>query len=126
MGRFAEILKENSIKPSQIARASTALEAGDEKDVALRNKRELKRSAKPEAKYEAEGIAKPKLGRGVSTKQLAAAEADKPLSRQVRAKTVRAVNALLAKKGKDKLEAHALFAGVKTRAGAKPVVAKKK
>lgn len=123
MGRFAEILKEHGVSPAKLAAASTRLESYAEADLALRTKRESKRRAKPEAKYAAEGIAKPKSGRGISLKQIAAASADKPLSRPTRAKAVRALNHLL--NGKAKLEAHALFAGAKVRVGPKPVVAKK-
>lgn len=65
------------------------------------------------------GVAKPKLGRGVSEKQWADAMADRPVSRRGRAKMFRAVNAILAKKGAGEVTYRQLFGNVKTKPGPK-------
>jgi predicted rRNA methylase YqxC with S4 and FtsJ domains len=49
-----------------------------------------------------------------------------PVARKVRAKILRAVNAILVKKGEPAADMKALFEGSKARAGKKPVVADKK
>ncbi|WP_224245176.1 hypothetical protein [Hyalangium gracile] len=122
MGSFQQFLNDKQIDTKVLKRLSAQLEAHSEDDVALERKRWAKRHDKDtQGKSYAElGIAKPKSGRGVSEQQLRAAIADQPLPPRVRGKIVRAVNALLTKKGGEQVTHAALFGDTKPRKGVKP------
>lgn len=122
MGTFQQFLNDKQIDTVVIARLSSQLEAHSEEDRTLTQKRWAKRrdkdaQAKP---YSELGLGKPKSGRGVSAQQLQAAIADQPLPPRVRGKIVRAVNALLSKKGGQTVTPADLFGDIKPRKGAKP------
>jgi hypothetical protein len=121
MGAFQQFLNDKKLEAAEIARLSSQLEAHSDEDRALARKRWAKRRDK-EAQgksYAEQSIGKPKSGRGVSQQQLQAAIADQPLPPRVRGKIVRAVNALLGKKGGEPVASGALFGDVKPRRGAK-------
>jgi hypothetical protein len=122
MGTFQQFLNDKKIDTAVIARLSAQLEAHDEEDRALTRKRWARRSDKDtQGKSYAElGLGKPKSGRGVSERQLQVALEDKQLPPRVRGKIVRAVNALLTKKGAEQVTPTALFGDIKPRQGPKP------
>ncbi|HEX8536582.1 MAG TPA: hypothetical protein VF664_03905, partial [Cystobacter sp.] len=78
-------------------------------------RRDKEKQGKPYAEL---GIGKPKSGRGVSEQQVHAALEDKPLPPKVRGKLVRAVNAVLSKKGGSAVTFQALFGEVAAQKGA--------
>ena len=99
MGVFSEFIASNKITPEALVKASAKAEARSEADEALRLKRAEKRAKQADVTYEKAGIAKPKLGRGLSSLLVDKAIADKKLPKRVRGKLVRAVNAALGGKG---------------------------
>lgn len=121
MGTFQQFLTDKQLDTTAIARLSAQLEAHTDADRTLTHKRWAKRRDKDtQGKSYAElEIGKPKSGRGVSAQQLQAAMKDQPLTPRVRAKIVRAVNALLTKKGGQPVASAALFGEIKPRRGPK-------
>lgn len=129
MGTFQTFLQSKSITPKHIAITSRRIEAFDEKSRDLMGKRWTKRADKETAskKYAELNIDKPaQMGRGVSEKQVLAAAKDAVVARKVRSKILRAVNAILVKKGQPAADMKALFEGTKARAGKKPEAPAKK
>lgn len=120
MGTFKQFLDEKQLEPETLVRLSRQLEAQAEEDRKLAQKRFEKRRDKENQgkKYEELGIGKPKSGRGVSEQQVGAALEDQPLPPKVRGKLVRAVNAVLTKKGAGPVDSKALFGEVPARKGA--------
>jgi len=120
MGTFKQFLDEKQLKPETLVRLSGQLEARAEDDRKLAKQRSDKRRDKEQqAKPYAElGIGKPRSGRGVSVQQVTAALEDQPLPAKVRGKLVRAVNAVLSKKGGQPVDFKALFGEVPVRKGA--------
>jgi hypothetical protein len=122
MGTFQQFLSDKKIDLTALTRLSAQLEAHADEDRLLAQKRWAKRrdkenQAKP---YSELGLGKPKSGRGVSLQQLQAALADQPLPPRVRGKIVRAVNALISKKGGEPVLPASLFGDIKPRSGLKP------
>lgn len=129
MGTFQTFLAAKSITPKSIAITSKRIESFDDTSRKLMGKRWGKRKNKELAtkKYAELEIAKPaQFGRGVSEKQVALAAKDLLVTRKVRGKILRAVNAILTKKGQPAADMKVLFEGVKARVGKKPEVAEKK
>ena len=128
MGTFQTFLTSKSITPKAIAITSRRIEAFDETSRALMGKRWKKRTTKETAdkKYAELEIGKPaQHGRGISEKMVAAAAKDVAVSRKARSKILKAVNAILTKKGQPAADMK-IFEGVKARVGKKPEVAEKK
>lgn len=120
MGTFQTFLEKNKITAPQILRTSARLEAGGKEGRLLLKSRATKRRTEAGKSYADAGLAKPPAGRGLGQGHLTQALADAPLPRKVRAKIVRAVSALLAKKGqKDAIDTKALFGEVAAKKGAK-------
>lgn len=119
MGTFKQFLDEKQLKPETLVRLSGQLEARAEDDRKLAKQRSDKRrdNEKKTKPYAELGIGKPKSGRGVSVQQVTAALEDKPLPPKVRGKLVRAVNAVLSKKGGQPVDSQALFGEVPVRKG---------
>lgn len=110
MSKFAEVLSAKKLAEKKIFYASNRLEAEAEKQVK-------------------EGdalVKKPRASRGVSIGHIEAAKAGKQLTRKVRSKLVRAVNAALTKSGGGKVSVDDLFADVKVKHGPKPEPKKSK
>jgi hypothetical protein len=129
MGTFQTFLTSKSITPKQIAITSRRIETFDETSRDLMQKRWNKRYVKETAdkKYAELNIGKPaQLGRGVSEKQVIAASKDALVARKVRTKILKAVNAIITKKGQPAVDMKALFEGSKARAGKKPATDDKK
>jgi hypothetical protein len=94
MSALGSFLESKSIKTGALLAASRRLEARTPADHELVLKRDEKKRTKKEG---GEPIAKPRSGRGLSKKQLDAALAGKGLTKRARAKTLRALTALLEK-----------------------------
>ncbi|EPX55391.1 hypothetical protein D187_009002 [Cystobacter fuscus DSM 2262] len=120
MGTFKQFLDAQQLEPRTLVRLSSQLEARSDADRKLVKQRSDKRRDKEkQARPYAElGIGKPKSGRGVSEQQVTAALEDKPLPPKVRGKLVRAVNAVLSKKGGAAVTFQALFGEVSAQKGA--------
>ncbi len=120
MGTFKQFLNDQQLQPEALVRLSSQLEARAEEDRKLAKQRSDKRRDKEKQgkPYAELGIGKPRSGRGVSVQQVHAALEDKPLSPKVRGKLVRAVNAVLSKKGGGTVDSKALFGDVAVRKGA--------
>lgn len=122
MGTLKSFFESKGLTAKHVAITSRRIEAFDDASKALMGKRATKRRTKEQAekKYAELGIEKPKqMGRGVSEKAVNFALADKPVARKVRAKILRAVNVILAKKSQPAADMKALFEGTKARAGKK-------
>ncbi len=119
MGTFKQFLDEKQMKPETLVRLSSQLEARSEEDRKLVKRRSDKRRDKEKQgkPYAELGIGKPRSGRGVSVQQVTAALEDQPLPPKVRGKLVRAVNAVLSKKGGQPVDFKALFGEVPVRKG---------
>jgi hypothetical protein len=120
MGTFQQFLTQQQLDTRAVVRLSAQLEGHSDGDRLLEHKRWNKRRDKDsQGKSYAElGIGKPKSGRGASERQLQAALSDQPLSPRVRGKIVRAVNALLTRKGASPVAPAALFGDIKPRRNA--------
>lgn len=129
MGTFQTFLTSKSITPKQIAITSRRIETRDEASRAIMQKRWGKRHNTETAskKYAELEIGKAaQLGRGVSQKQVEAAAKDVAVARKVRTKILKAVNAILTKKGQPAADMKVLFEGSAPRVGKKPVTDDKK
>lgn len=128
MGTFQTFISSKSITPKAIAITSKRIEAFDETSRDLMAKRWGKRKGKETAakKYTELEIGKPaQHGRGVTEQQIELAAKDKPVARKVRSKILKAVNAILVKKGQPAADMKVLFEGTPARVGKKPEVADK-
>ncbi len=119
MGTFKQFLDEKQLTPETLVRLSSQLEFRAEDDRKLAKQRSDKRRDKEKQgkPYAELGIGKPRSGRGVSVQQVNAALEDQPLPPKVRGKLVRAVNAVLSKKGGGTVDSKALFGEVPVRKG---------
>jgi hypothetical protein len=122
MGTFKQFVEEKQISKDAVVHASRRLEAYAEGDRELLQKRAVKRRDKDrkDKPYAELGIGKPKNGRGASDQQWQLALADKPLGRKARGKLLRAVNAVLSRKGGGSVDGKALFGEVPVRRGVNP------
>ncbi len=122
MGTLKTFIDSKGISAKHVLFASNRVEQGGTASRTLRNARAKKRRSKDlaEKKYAELNLAKPTTMRGLSSQQWSAALADKPLSTRVRAKVLRAVNAVLATKKQPAVEMKALFEGTAARVGKKP------
>lgn len=123
MGTLKSFLESKKISTKQVHTTSKRIETWDAESRTLLVKRVAKRANKEQAtkKYDELNLAKPKqLGRGVTLKQVDAAVADTAVSRKVRSKILRAVNAILTSKKETAVDMKALFEGTKHKPGKKP------
>ncbi len=84
-----DLLDSRNLTIDKVLRRSARLEAHDEADLELVDRRAAHRAEKQNGNYAAAGIAKPKSGRGLTRGQLASAVAGRALPRRVRAKLMR-------------------------------------
>ena len=111
MSMLSDFMSENGISPETLVGSSQKAEASSNADRLLRVARETARRNKKS--YVEEKIDKPStLGRGLSLGLAQRAMAGAPVSRIVRKKIVRAVNAQLLSAKKDAIDWRALFADV--------------
>ncbi len=122
MGTLKTFVDSKGITEKHVLFASNRTEQGGNASRKLRDARVKKRRSKElaEKKYAELNLAKPKTMRGLSSQQWKAALADKPMSTRVRAKILRAVNAVLSTKKQAAVDMKALFEGTTVRAGKKP------
>lgn len=128
MGTLKTFLDSKSITPTQLVTTSNRIESRDSAGRTMMVKRVAKRKDKENGakKYADLNLTKvAELGRGVSPAQVAAAIEDKPVTKKVRTKIFRAVNAMISKKG-GPVEFKALFEGTTAKPGKKAKDEKKK
>ena len=109
MGALSDALNQYGIKPEAILKQSKKMEICQEEDVILYKKRAAKRLTPADGTYEKAGIGKPRSGRAISEKHLAAAVAGTPVPQKARTKLARAINALLKEGGKPAVDTKVLF-----------------
>lgn len=122
MGALKTLIDSKDIKPDHIVVASHRVEAGGNEARSILVRRSDKRRTKNEKSYADLGLNKPKSNRGLSKNQVLAAIGDKPLASRVRAKVLRAVNAVLAVKKQAPVDMKAIFEGVAAKPGKKAKV----
>ncbi len=120
MGQFSDFVSQSGLDANKILRASERLERVRDEDRELMRRRAEKRRRNAGQSYADAGLAKPRSGRPLRPGHVAAVMADRPVPGPVRTKVVRAVNALLQKKGGEAVTAPKLFGSVPSRQGKKP------
>jgi hypothetical protein len=118
MSHLQTFLDTHQLSAAALLRASNQLEAYRLSDRVLARQRARQRQRAPgESEPGHAGLAKPRSGRPLSAQQLSAALLARPLPPKVRGKLLRAVNALLARRGVAPVQAPALFGPVPVRRG---------
>ncbi len=112
---FAEFLKTKSIDPRRIITASHQLESLRREDRVIRLKKRAARKSEDAAKKKEE-FKKPRSGRPITERALAAALTGKSVSGPTKTRFVRAVNKLLEIKKQEPIKLQALFPGQKKSA----------
>jgi hypothetical protein len=112
---FQEFLKTKSIDPRRIITASHELESLTREDRAIRLTKRIARKSEDAAKKKVD-VKKPRSGRPITQRALAAALTGKSVSGPTKTRFVRAVNKLLAIKKQDPITLHTLFPGQKKSA----------
>jgi len=108
MSNFSDFIQQNEITVEAVINSSHALEHHNHANRALKIARESARRQKKT--YEELNLAKPSTsGRGVSLSSVKRAVNGTTLTRSVRGKLVRAVNACLAQQKKDAVDVLGLF-----------------
>ena len=110
--KFADFLKEKKIDPRRVVVASERIERlrPEDRAVYLAKSRGKKDE---EAAKKAVGLPKPRSGRPVTQRALAAALSGKDLSGPAKTRILRAVNHVLAQKKQTAVELAALFSAAK-------------
>ncbi|MBS1151455.1 MAG: hypothetical protein H6Q89_3153 [Myxococcaceae bacterium] len=119
MGTLKTFIDSKGITPKAISLASRRVEAGGNEARSAQSARSKKRRLKMDKPYAELAMAKPKSDRALSESQVTGAVNDKPLPKKVRAKVLRAINALLATKKQPAVDMKALFEGVAAKPGKK-------
>src|SRR4051812_24666939 len=119
MGTLKTFIDSKGITPKAIFVASRRTEAGGNDARSAQSARTKKRRLNKEKTYAELNLAKPKSDRPLSDAQIASAVSDKPLPKKVRAKVLRAINALLASKKQPAVEMKAIFEGTAAKPGKK-------
>jgi hypothetical protein len=108
--KFSEFLQQSKIDPRRIISASKKLETLQPEDRALRQKERVARKSEdgitPEMK---KNRTKPRSGRPVTDRALAAATSGKPLTGPQKNRILRAVNRILEQRKQDPVDLRALF-----------------
>jgi hypothetical protein len=107
--KFSEFLTANKIDPRRLAAASRELERLRPEDRAKRLARRTAKKSETKPVEGAEKPGKPRSGRPVTSRALAAAAAGKPVSGPAKTRLLRAVNHLLEQKKKSATELKSLF-----------------
>lgn len=103
--KFQSFLDEHKLNTKRLLAVSHALESLQRED---RDKKHARRQNKVEGADKKE-VAKPRSGRAITPRALAAALSGGTLSGPTKSRILRAVNALLEAKKKDKVELKTLF-----------------
>jgi len=108
--KIEDFLKEKKIDPRRILAASGEIERLRPEDRAIRlAKRVARKSDDPAKKKEGLAANKPRTGRPVTDRAIAAAMAGKQISGPQKTRILHAINYLLEQKKQDKVELAALF-----------------
>jgi hypothetical protein len=107
MSKFADLIKEKKLDPRRILAASNKLESLRVEDRTIRLAKA--KAKKSEDKKEAKPTEKPRSGRPITARGMAAALAGKPISGPQKTRLLRAVNAILEQKKQPALELKSLF-----------------
>ena len=119
MGTLKTFIDSKGITPKAISIASRRVEAGGNEARSAQSARSKKRREKLDKPYAELNLTKPKSDRALSESQVNGAVNDKPLPKKVRAKVLRAINALLATKKEPAVDMKAIFEGVAAKPGKK-------
>jgi len=113
MGTLKTFIDSKGITEKHVLAASNRVEHGGQEGRSMLYARTKKRRTKDlaEKKYAELNLAKPKSDRALSESQVTSALNDKPLPKKVRAKVLRAINALLATKKQAAVDMKAIFEG---------------
>src|SRR5678815_5496992 len=108
--KFEAFLKDKKIDPRRIVAASTHIEKLRREDRTIRLERRLARKSEEGAKKkEGETPAKPRSGRPVTNRAIAAALAGKEISGPAKTRILRAINRILEQKKQGAVDIRALF-----------------
>ena len=119
MGTLKTFIDSKGITPKAISVASRRVEAGGNEARSAQSARTKKRRLKMDKPYAELNMAKPKSDRALSENQVTGALNDKPLPKKVRAKVLRAINALLTTKKQAAVDMKAIFEGSAIKPGKK-------
>lgn len=119
MGTLKTFIDSKGITPKAISIASRRAEAGGNEARSAQSARTKKRRLKMDKPYLELNLLKPKSDRALSESQVASAVSDKPLPKKVRAKVLRAINALLTSKKQAAVDMKAIFEGTTIKPGKK-------
>jgi hypothetical protein len=125
MGTLKTFIDSKGITPKAIFVASRRVEAGGNEARTAQSARTKKRRLKLDKPYAELNLVKPKSDRPLSDVQINSAVNDKPLPKKVRAKVLRAINALLESKKQPAVDMKAIFEGTAAKPGKKPKEAAK-
>lgn len=120
MGTFSDFVTSNGLDEAGLVRTSARIEAHSSKDQTLLVKRATKRRTEKEKSYADASIEKPASGRAFSSSHFKNALKDTPVPTRIRSKILKAVNASLAKKGKEAVDMKTLFGEVAAAKGEAP------
>lgn len=107
MSKFADLLKEKKLDPRRVLAASKKLESLQVEDRKIRLAKA--KAKKSEDKKDAKPTEKPRSGRPITPRGMAAALAGNPISGPQKTRLLRAVNAVLEQKKQPVVELKALF-----------------
>lgn len=107
MSKFADLIKEKKLDPRRILAASQKLESLRVEDRKIRLARA--KAKKSEDKKDAKPTEKPRSGRPITQRGMAAALAGNPISGPQKTRLLRAVNSLLESKKQPVVELKNLF-----------------
>ena len=119
MGTLKTFIDSKGITPKALSIASRRVEAGGNEARSVQSARTKKRRLKMDKPYAELNMPKPKSDRALSEAQVTGAVNDKPLPKKVRAKVLRAINAVLATKKQPAVDMKAIFEGVAAKPGKK-------
>jgi hypothetical protein len=106
--KFAQFLTDNKIDPRRVVVASRSIERLRPEDRKIRLTRRAAKAG--DAKADAEGTKqKPRSGRPVTARLLAAASAGKPVAAPAKTRLLRALNHVLSQRKKPAVELKAIF-----------------
>lgn len=117
MGTFSDFVTSNGLDVDGLVRMSSRTEAHSAKDQTLLVKRAAKRRTDKDKSYADASIEKPASGRPFSVAHFNNALKDTPVPVRVRSKMLKAINASLAKKGKEAVDMKAVFGDVAAAKG---------
>jgi hypothetical protein len=107
--KFADFLNENKIDPRRVIAASARVERLRPEDRAIHLSRAAAKKKEDSGDDKKDLGPKPRSGRIVTDRLLAAASTGKPVSGAAKTRLLRAVNHILEQKKKDAIDIRALF-----------------